>query len=62
MKRKTIKPLRYLKVFKAADEIQLAEKINSWINETEARVINYTIMSRDALPCILVFYETDQEE
>ena len=62
MKRKNGRPLRYFKVLKALDEIQLQEKLNSWVAAEQARVINYTVLSREGQPCIMLFYEVDDEE
>lgn len=57
-----MKPQRKFKFFEAPTEETLVEKINQWIDETGARVVNYTALSKDSKPKMLLFYEADDEE
>lgn len=55
-----MKPIRRFRFFEAQDDRSLVDKINQWIDEEGARVVNYTVLTRDGKPKILLFYETDE--
>lgn len=55
-----MKPLRKFKYFSATEDWKLIDQVNTWIEETRARIVNYTLTSDAFGKKMIVFYENEE--